>query len=216
MPLSTTSHVDSLIAAYALTDADKTRLATLLARAYLTSKAEAYQRAARVASRYVRVKHPWTPGKADVSAAQTWAHSQVEGIAATYEGMLRHAIESAIGEERAFGDMAGKIKQVAIAVKDWFRGFVGWKSKQIAGYTESVGDNAGTLKWIDDATGDDAEWEDGVSPNDGHVQVQVLPESSSSDACAEIAGQTYSLLDDDIPSPPLHTNCIHYLTIVAN
>lgn len=218
MPTATNPHLDTLTTAYAMTDADKARLSALLARAYLTAKAEAYQRAARTASRYVRVKHPWTPGKADASAAQVWADAQVESIAATYEGLLRHAIEAALdGEERAFGDMAGKVRQVAVAVSDWFKGFVGWKSEQVAGYTESAGENAGTLKWIDDASGDDAEWVDGISTNDGHVQVQVTPESSSSDFCSQYAGNVYSLDEiDDLPLFPAHVGCIHSLSIIAN
>lgn len=209
------SDLDALVAAYSLTPDDKQKLTTLLAKAYLLAKARAYRAAVERTAHLVQLKAPWTPGQEDADKARAWAAEQVESIAATYAELLRNALERELSEERAFGSLAGKIKQVATAVGDWFRGFLPWKSQQIANATVSQGSHDGTVKWVEDATGDDAEWVEGVSPDDGRVQVQVLPESSSSDGCAEIAGQVYNL-NDDLPDVPLHNNCVHYLEVITS
>jgi hypothetical protein len=152
---------------------------------------------------------PWQVSDTDVTKAQQWATTQVEGIAETYETLLRHALEE-LPAERAIGDVIGKAKQIIAAVGEWINGFLPWKVKQIAGQTWGTGTNDGTNEWISDAQGDD------VEGNPDNVRVRIEPSSSSSDICAEFAGKEYSLTEywDSGISLPAHINCVHTAEII--
>lgn len=216
--LATTPDLNTLLHPYRFTPADKQRMARLLAYAYLTAKYEAYQRAARVAAPYVRVRTAWKPGHHDAQVALQWAISQVEGIASTYETLLQHALEGVLStEERAFSDFTGKIAQIANAVKDWFTGFLLWKSAQIANVTEGKGDYDGTMAWIDDVQ-EDAEWvgDDPSIQDLSNLEIEVYPDNASSDFCSDYAGNRYPLEQaGDIPEFPAHPGCIHGVRIVV-
>ena len=157
MPTATKPDVSHIVNVYAFSDADKQRLVTLLAKSYLLAKAQAYQKAVKTTEHIARIKHPWTPGKTDADKAQQWASEQVESIASTYQELLTHALEEALTqEERAIVDAVGKAVK---AVKEWFKGFLPWKTKQIADYTWSKGTSDGTSEWIEDIQDEDVEWE---------------------------------------------------------
>lgn len=205
--------IDRIIASYAFKPEDKQQLANALAKGYLLAKAQAYQRAQAKVAHVVHIRKPWHVSESDVARAQTWAMKQVEGIAQTYETLLRHEIES-LPEERALGDLIGKAKQVAGAVSDWITGFLPWKTKQVADNTWSTGDNNGTEQFVNDVQ-DEGNVDELASDGILRLQIMVEPGTSSSDTCATYAGNTYSL-SDDVPNFPIHTNCIHYKTIVVN
>src|SRR6185312_16516258 len=165
----------------------------------------AYQKAVATTEHIARIKHPWTPGKTDADKAQQWASEQVESIASTYQELLTHALEEALTqEERAIVDAVGKAVK---AVKEWFKEFLPWKTKQIADYTWNKGGNDGTSEWIEDIQGDDVEWEgDDPSIQDlSKFQIMVIPDESSSDFCADYAGNSYPIEQaGDLPSFPAH------------
>lgn len=213
-----TPDLATLLHPYRLTSADKHRLALLLAHAYLSAKHDAYQRAAQTVAPHVRVRTPWKPGHHDAQQALQWATKQVEGIAATYETLLSHAVAEMLSQERAFGDFFGKVKEIAGAIGDWFRGFLPWKTQQIANSTEGQGDYDGTMAFIEDLQGDDVKWEDDdpSAQNLSNFVIEVYPGESSSDVCKEYAGQRFPLEDAaSIPQFPLHPNCRHRVRIVT-
>lgn len=214
MPTATIPDISHIVSVYAFSESDKQRLATLLAKSYLLAKAQAYQKAVATTQHVARIRHPWVPGKQDATKAQTWAREQVESIANTYQELLSHAVEQAlVQEERAIGDVVGKAVK---AVKGWFRGFLPWKTEQIAQDTWNTGDNDGTRQWIEDIQGDDVEWEgDDPSIQDlSRFQITVIPDNSSSDFCANYAGNSYPIEEaGDIPQFPAHVGCIHGIEI---
>jgi hypothetical protein len=206
-------NVDHIVAVYKFTEADKQELINILAKGHLLAKAQAYQRAQSKTSHLVRLRKPWQATEAEVEKSQQWATQQVESIANTYETLLRHELER-LPQERALGDIIGGIKNVVSAIGDWISGFLPWKTQQIADNTWSTGDNDGTDQFVDDVRdGDNAE----ELEDDGLLRLQILvePGHSSSDTCASYAGNTYNL-SDAVPNFPMHTNCIHYKTIVVN
>jgi hypothetical protein len=199
---------DKLLQSYAFTAKDKQALANSLAQGYLLAKAQSYNRAQTSVGAIVLIRHPWVVGPSDVKKAQSWATQQVEGIATTYETLLRHAIED-MPVERSIGDIVGGIKQVIANIGDWITGFLPWKTQQIADSTWAEGDSDGTSEWIDDAS--DPDGIDGIITN---IKVRVIPETSSKDACELIAGETFELQDAP-KNLPMHTNCIHYLEVIS-
>jgi hypothetical protein len=198
---------NKLLQSYLFTVKDKQALSDTLAQGYLLAKAKSYQRAQSSVGAIVRIRHPWTVGPSDVKRAQFWATEQVEGIAATYETLLKHAIEE-MPVERGIGDIVGGIKQVISNIGEWISGFLPWKTQQIADATWSEGDADGTAEWIDDAS--DADGIDGIITN---IRVRVVPSSSSKDACELIAGDEFEL--DSAPKLPMHLGCIHSLEVIS-
>ncbi len=203
-------NIDYIVAVYALKDEDKPLLINILAQGYLQAKAQAYQKAQSRVGHIVRIREPWQVSDSDVTKAQQWASQQVESIAETYETLLRHALEE-LPEERAIGDIIGKAKQIVAAVGEWIKGFLPWKTQQIANQTWGTGANDGTNEWIDDAQD-----EDNTEGNPDNVRVRIEPSSSSSDVCSSFVGQEYSLSEfwDMNLSFPMHPNCVHSAEIV--
>lgn len=191
---------------YAFTPDDKAALTSLMAAAYLHAKQAAYQRAHTTAGHRVSIP-AWRPGDADATQAHDWAYERATGIAETYEGLLRSQLEqmqeSAIQE--GIGDWARGVVQ---RITDWFADFLGWKTEQIADDTWLEGDNDGTEQFVDDVRqgGDDYSM----------LQVRVEPGDSSSDFCADFAGNTYPFdaVGSDLPEFPAHSRCIHYIVVV--
>lgn len=205
-------NIDHVVAAYAFTDADKEQLVNILAKSYLLAKTQAYNRAVSRTKQVVTIRNLWQPGESDAKNAQQWASKQVDSIAETYETLLQHAIEQMAEEPyEALGDVIGKVKGIVGAIGDWFKGFLPWKTQQIADQTWSEGDNDGTEQFVDDVK-DDENVDEVVSGGKSMLRVVILPANSSSDECAEIAGKTFVL--DEAPNPPMHINCIHYQEIV--
>jgi hypothetical protein len=207
MTITTTPDLATLLHPYKMTSADKHRLALLLAHAYLTAKYDAYQRAARTVAPHVRVRTPWKPSHHDAQQALQWATKQAEGIAATYETLLEHVVAEMLGQERALGDVIGKVKDVVSAIGDWFRRFLPWKSQQIANSTEGQGDYDGVMALIEELQ------------NDGKqdlFEIEVYPEKSSSDLCSLYAGHRYPLsAAHTVPRFPAHPSCQHRVRIIA-
>lgn len=196
------TEIDRAIAAYAMTDDDKAKLADILAQAYLQAKTQAYQRAQKTAGHIITIKHPWEPGEKDHEKALSWAKEQVDSIASTYLDLLKSQLESDMQE--GIGDI---VRGIVSKVKDWISGFLPWKTEQVAGDTLSAGDNDGTEQWVDDVLGSS----DGDTSK---VRVRVVPSNSSSDFCKDYAGQDFSMEEaNDLPEFPAHTNCIHSLEI---
>jgi hypothetical protein len=209
--------VDRICQTYAFTDADKATLTGLLAKNYLAAKVAAYRKAANAASSVVTLKHPWQPSDKDQAKALQWATTQVESIADTYLSTIRSlastlTAESTVqdGQPLEEGLLGGLINAAAVAkgVAGGIKAFVEWKAPQIANVTTSSGANDGTSQWIEDALAEAGD-EDESSDLNG-VRVRVVPSNSSSDECADYAGNTYSLEDSvDLPDFPVHPNCIH-------
>lgn len=205
--------IDRIVAAYAFSPEDRQHLADVLAQGYLLAKAQAYQRAQATAGHLVHVPHPWQVSEDDALRAHTWAHRQVDSVASTYEMLLRHALEQEImPEERAIGDAAGKVKQAIEAVGTWIKGFLPWKTKQVAGQAWNTGANDGTMLWVNDVrTG-------GVTSSMNRLRVQVVPSESSSDLCSRYAGKTFTMEEasaSDFPAFPMHISCIHSTEIIV-
>jgi len=202
---------DKLLQAYRFTAKDKQALANALAQGYLLAKVQSYNRAQSSVGSIVLIRHPWVVGPSDVRSAQSWATEQVEGIAATYETLLRHAIEN-LPVERGIGDIIGGIKQVISNIGDWISGFLPWKTQQIADATWAEGDADGTAEWIDDASDPD-----GIDGSTSSVMVRIEPASSSSDFCRLYAGEEYSLADFKglAVQFPAHVGCIHSAVIIS-
>jgi hypothetical protein len=198
-----------IIKAYAFTEADKQHLTDLLAKSYLLAKTQAYNRAISRTKHVVTIRKPWQPGESDVESAQKWATTQVDGIAETYETLLQHAIEQMAEQpHEAIGDVIGKVKDVVGKIGDWFKGFLPWKTQQVADQTWNEGDNDGTEQFIDEVQ-DDKNVDEVVSGGRSMLRVVILPANSSSDFCSDYAGQSFSL-NDNIPEFPAHVGCIHY------
>lgn len=205
------SSVAQMVKAYAFTAADKQHLTDLLAKSYLLAKTQAYQKAIARTKHVVTIRKPWQPGESDVKQAQKWATTQVDSIADTYETLLQHAIEQMSEQpHEALGDVIGKVKDVVSAIGDWFKGFLPWKTQQIADQTWGTGSNDGTEQFIEDVL--DKDNVDEVV-DDGLVQVRVRiePGESSSDFCKNYAGEEYSLEEYKNLGIafPAHPNCIH-------
>jgi hypothetical protein len=198
---------NKILQSYLFTAKDKQALANALAHGYLLAKAKSYQRAQSSVGAIVRIRHPWAVGPSDVKRAQSWATEQVDGIAETYETLLKHAIED-MPTERSIGDIIGGVKQVVANIGEWISGFLPWKTDQIAGSVWGSGESDGTTEWIDDAT--DPDGIDGIITN---IRVMVLPASSSKDACELIAGMEFAL--SDAPRLPMHPNCVHHLEVIS-
>lgn len=180
----------------------------ILAQGYLQAKASAYQQAQVRAGHVVRLHNPWQMSESDVKSAQKWAEKQVESIISTYEKLLRNMLED-LPEERALGDIIGKLKQIGDAIGDWIKGFLGWKPGQIADQTWNTGLGDGVGQWVEDAKSDD------IDGDTSRVRRKVVPETSSSDFCAEYAGKTFAL-DEEMPYFPAHINCIHSIEIIVD
>jgi len=203
----TPDQIDRITRAYAFTPDDKASLTSLLSAAYMHAKQAAYQRAHTAA----RVSLPvWRPGDADATAAHDWANERVNGIADTYESLLRSQLEQMGDDEtqEALGDLWQGVKGIVKRVADWITGFLPWKTEQIAQDTWNEGDNDGTEQFIGDVKSSGTDY--------SKLRVRVLPEESSSDFCKDFAGKDFSFDDpgtDACPSFPAHTNCIHYLYV---
>lgn len=205
--------MDSLATAYIFTDADKQRLATMLAQSYLLAKTQAYNRAISRTKSVVQIKHPWQPTESDAEKAQTWAHTQVDSIASTYQDLLLSTIEGAMLDPQEKKDEKKDLLYYLFIVGSWFKKFLPWKTAQIANVTVSTGENDGTQQFIEDVQ-DEQKADEVVSGGGSMLRVIVLPAHSSSDECAAIAGQTFAL--DKAPSLPMHPNCIHYKQIIIS
>ncbi len=197
------SSIARVLRAYAFSEADKQHLTDLLAKSYLLAKTQAYNRAVSRTKHVVTIRKPWQPSESDVEKAQQWASKQVDSIAETYETLLQHAIEQLPEQpHEAIGDVIGKVKDVVDKIGDWFKGFLPWKTQQVANETWGSGDNDGTEQFIEDVQGD------GVEGKTSSIKITVLPGTSSNDTCAAYAGNTYSL-SDEVPAFPIHPNCPH-------
>lgn len=197
--------------AFAFTETDKQHLTDLLAKSYLLAKIQAYNRAISRTKHVVTIRKPWQPSERDVKQAQKWATTQVDSIAETYETLLQHAIEQMLEQpHEALGDVIGKVKDIVDKIGDWFKGFLPWKTQQIADQTWGTGANDGTEQFIEDAL--DGNNADEVV-DDGLIQVRVRiePGESSSDYCKNYAGEEYSLEEYKNLGIafPAHPNCIH-------
>lgn len=204
----TPDQINHITRAYAYTDADKTALTQLLASTYLHAKETAYQRAHTTAGTRVSFS-PWQPGSEDQDKAHKWATPMAESIAETYEALLRSQLEQMDDSEpqEAIGDVWQGVKDVAGKIAEWVKGFLPWKTEQIAQNTWSEGDNDGTEQFVEDAKSSGTDY--------STMRVRVLPETSSSDQCAAYAGNDYGFdeVGDSVPELPLHNKCIHYLQV---
>ena len=215
--------LDRVVAAYAMTDADKAHLARLLATAYLTAKASAYQRAEATAAHVLRLKHPWRPTARDAAQAQEQATEWAQSIAETYETMLTGLVQKELArqqeresEEVQRGLIGGLINAAALAkgIAGGVQAFVEWKSEQIENVTTGSGANDGTSQWIDDVLAESKSGTLDVSGDPNGVRVRVIPESSSNDACKQYAGHDYSLEESEsLPTWPMHPNCPHQIEV---
>lgn len=196
---------------YAFTPDDKSALTGLLASAYLHAKQAAYQRAHTTAGH--RVSLPvWRPGDADATTAHQWAAQRVEGIAETYETLLRDHLKQLPEDEtqEAFTGLIQGVKGIVQKIADWFADFLGWKTEQIAQDTVNEGDNDGTEQFVDDVIGSGTDY--------SMMRVMVVPAESSSDFCASYAGRSYPFdaVGSDVPEFPAHSRCVHSLEIYIN
>jgi hypothetical protein len=203
----------SLLQAYSFSEEQKHRLVSILAQSYLVAKAQAYQKAMKTASKVVRLKEPWTPGKPDAAEAQAWAIRQMDGIIDTYEEMLKHAVEQFASEEERAIALPGIVSKV----KDWFSNLLPWKAKQITNMTWGTGTHDGTMQFIEDIQVEDAvEFVDESVQDLSNLEIQVSPAESSSDFCHLYAGNSYPLSEaESIPQFPAHPNCIHSVEIIV-
>ena len=206
------SVADRVAQHYTMTTADTAKLADLLAKAYLTAKVTAYRKATSTASTVISLKHPWTPTPADAEKAQAWAKQQVESIADTYLDTIKSLIDTQMTTASATteGLIGELIKATALAkgITSGVKTFATWKAPQIANVATNTGANDGTKQFIADAL-DEADEDDANG-----VRVRVVPDESSSDECADYAGNTYSLEDSmDLPAFPIHPNCPHTLEV---
>lgn len=206
----TPEQITSITKHYAFTPDDKAALTGLLATAYLHAKQAAYQRAHTTAGN--RVSLPvWRPGDADATTAHQWAAQRVEGIAETYETLLRDHLKQLPEDEtqEALVDILRGAKGIVKKIADWFSQFLPWKTEQIAQDTISEGDNDGTEQFVDDVIGSGTDY--------SMLRVRVEPGESSSDFCSAYAGNTYSFddINSTVPNFPAHSRCIHYLVVVT-
>lgn len=206
----TPEQIDHIVHAYAYTMADRDKLTALMADAYLAAREQAYHRAHTTAGRHVSFV-PRKSGHEDTEKARAWAAPRAESIAETYEGLLRSRLEQMQENtpHEAISDMWGGISGFFQQVGDWFANFLGWKCEQIADDTISEGENDGTEDFVGDTikSGDDYSM----------LKVQVLPEESSSDFCAEYAGRIFPFdaVGSECPEFPAHSRCIHSLVVLA-
>lgn len=206
----TPEQITTITKYYAFTPDDKAALTGLLAAAYLHAKQAAYQRAHTTAGH--RVSLPvWRPGDADATTAHQWAAQRVEGIAETYETLLRDHLKQLPEDEtqEALVDILRGAKGIVKKIGDWFAGFLPWKTEQIAQDTVNEGDNDGTEQFVDDVIGSGTDY--------SMLKVHVLPEISSSDFCADYAGKIYDFdaVGSELPEFPAHSRCQHYLEILS-
>jgi uncharacterized protein (UPF0297 family) len=206
----TPEQIDQIVARYTCTPAECETLTSLLADAYLAAKQQAYNRAQKAVGHLFSFT-PWQPGDSDQRSAREWAAPMTASIVQTYETMLRNQVERIRKDEEAqeaLGDVWQGIKDVAKKIGEWLTDFFGWKTEQIADSTWLEGENDGTEAWIDDvkASGEDY----------SALKVQILPESSSSDFCAQYAGGIYSYDDIGVVTPffPAHIGCVHYVYVL--
>jgi len=198
------------LVAYSFTPAEQEQLTELLATAYANAKVQAYRRAMTTAKRDKALDY-----QAVYHQALHWATPQVESISATYRDTIARLVEQLRTESGEAvpldeGLVGGLINVAALAagVAGGVKTFVEWKAPQIAGDTAGSGDNDGTdeaiVELLDKATDPDS-----ASDLNG-VRVRVVPDSSSSDFCADYAGNDYSLEEAvDLPDFPAHPGCIH-------
>jgi uncharacterized protein (UPF0297 family) len=205
----TPEQIDQVVARYAYTPADREALTNLLADAYLTAKQQAYNRAYQTAGHLFSFA-PWQPGASDQRSAREWATPMAASIAETYETMLRSQLAQMRedGAQEALSNVWQSVKNVVQKIGDWFASFLGWKTEQIADNTWLEGENDGTEAWIDEVKASGEAYDD--------LKVQILPESSSSDFCAQYAGGIYSYNDIGVVTPffPAHIGCVHYIYVL--
>lgn len=203
----TPEQITTITKHYAYTDDDKTTLATFMAEAYLHAKQQAYNRAHATAGQHVTFAQRQY-GAEDMDKARAWAAPIAEGIAETYESLLRSQLEQM--QESVQEGLWQGIKDVVQRVSDWFLDFMGWKPDQIADDTWSEGDNDGTEQFVEDVIDSGMDY--------SMLRVRVEPGESSSDYCKEYAGNDYAF--DDVgsacPNFPTHSRCIHYLVVYVD
>lgn len=206
----TPEQITAITKHYAFTPDDKAALTGLIAAAYLHAKQAAYQRAHATAGH--RVSLPvWRPGDADATTAHQWAARRVEGIAETYETLLRDHLKQLDEDapQEAFTGLIQGVKGIVQKIADWFADFLGWKTEQIAQDTMNEGDNDGTEQFVDDVIGSGTDY--------STLKVQVLPEVSSSDFCADYAGKIYDFdaVGSELPEFPAHSRCQHFIVVLS-
>jgi hypothetical protein len=209
----TPEQITHITRAYAFSADDKTALAEVLASAYLHAKLQAYSRAHATAGKHVTLAL-WKPGSEDQGKAHKWAEPIADGIAETYECLLKSQLENMEesgdtqdGIEEGLGDLWQGVKGVVQKIGDWFSGLMGWKPDQIADTTWSEGDNDGTEQFVGDVVSSGTDY--------SKMRVRVEPDTSSSDYCKDYAGKSYSFesVGSDVPEFPTHSNCVHHLVV---
>lgn len=210
--------VTAVVAAYLLTTSEIADLAALILTARLAALTAAYEDAASSAG--ADLPEDWQPPDSVTQAQRDAADANAASIAATYR-------QDAIATATAFmlhwlaqhGDdadpLAGARSALTRHLSAWADERAVWKAAQVAQYETSSAAHAGTLAAVDDLESGDLTDDTGAPIDYSQLTVAVLPESSSSDFCADYAGNVYAF--DDAPSLdfPAHISCVHFVVVLA-
>lgn len=207
-------------AAFLLTDDEVTRLSAVILTARLASWTATYAAAAKTAGATLPDAGPAPSAsqeriqqrEADAAAASiaaTYAHDLASRAAQFTQDWLTSHDGSLDGAERALcGDLAAYSETRADG-----------KADQVATYETGVGGNDGTHAAMDDLESGDLTDENGDPFSAENIAalfyVAILPEDSSSDFCADYAGNIYAYDDAPAIDFPAHPGCIHYECLIT-
>lgn len=232
--------VSLIIAAYTLSQDDITSLAESITTHRLNVMQASYRRAQVVTG----LVPNWTPGQAVQRRIEKQSQKDAQGIAATYKQYLTSFVETALEVEKAmkcatvkgwrdvFGSVKEAVRQMVSNVGEWLSDFMGWKPKQVANATCGGGLSDGTMQFAQDVV--EADKGDGTVQDDNgdtivdisemsteitNIGIIVLPEESSSDVCALVAGKTFTMAEYSeiynlVGTLPAHANCPHYASVI--
>ncbi|HZU01545.1 MAG TPA: hypothetical protein VFA10_17890 [Ktedonobacteraceae bacterium] len=205
-----------LLAAYLLSQKQIMTLAQTIETGYLASQQAAYREAAATVGSDDATD--WEPSPEQEDAAHEWAQAQAQGIADTYKADLTSAIETYLNSyEQEVDSLDGAEAHAGSVLGEWATKRATWKSEQIANYSCGSGGDAGTQAFIVDLEGGNViDSETGEAVEIGDYGIACLPEESTNDVCASVAGQVFDISDrDSLPDMPAHGGCPHEYLIVS-
>jgi hypothetical protein len=215
-----TSLKSRIAAAFAIGKDEIAAMADAIMNGFLASMKAAYHASTRALG---LSSSQWAPSDEETATIEEWAAEQASAIAATYADNLDSASETFLDAYE--GDIEAAAAAAGDVIGTWAMERADWKAEQISNYTCGSGDYSGIDAFVGDFEGEDVAPEDAaafidpvtgepISP-DKYV-IACLPDSSTNDICATVAGQTFALDQwADLPIMPAHGNCPHQYLVIG-
>ncbi len=208
----------AVAAAFLLTDDEVATLGEAILTARVASWQATYSAAAKTAGATLPDSGP-TLSAAEERRQQRESDAAAASIAATYaRDLASQAAQFTQDWLTAHdGSLDGAESALRAHLTSYSETRADAKASQVAQYETGVGGQDGLLAAHDDLTSGDLTDASGdpFTSLTGILYVAILPEDSSSDFCADYAGNVYSFDDAPALDFPAHVNCRHYCVFVT-